>query len=656
MKKTFTAISFIALFSYIVNAQNNVWNATSFKFSTSISSLENMTGATLVTFPVSGVKATSLISFPSGFKFRYGVDEFSQFSLSAYGFLKFGKNIDQSIITNQDSVIVPFSNGANQFVCSYKLMGTFPSRKFIVEWSGVFSGGNQQVKFQLWLTERIGKIDFVNQGVVAFGGPFQYSSFCKTKILKGSSVACIDVQTTPQIPIINYAAIVSNGDEIPANTKYSFEPDTLKPKKPLLTFSNLLPACFSVNVIDSSTNESAFYLERKINSTNYLHSDKYFSTTVTGIGNSYVHNETQAKPDSLYTFRGFASNGFVNSDTSIITQLTPMPLIAGIKKIPGDYPTINALLQDAVCKHLGPNLVIELQSNYSFASEGGTVKFNPNIHNKLIQSITIRLAANVSSLVLNNSGAYPMFMIDSISNVHIDGRANGQGTTNNLTLNQVDQTTPAIIYLNNANKGGVHFVNVQGEGRSEGLIFLGRRNLLNYDANNLFAVNDAVINNCKIGPSSGFTYKGLVIEEGNNNVIRENEFFRFFDEAIKYTDGGANSRIVKNRLYQPEEMVSQNVFYGATALGAIVVTDVKDNFRIDSNKIGGSAPNWGVGVWKQNFTSTNNGYGMIRVMRPINNVSNDIVYISNNEFGNINTVGSNFLYQINNDCPLFGLN
>ena len=651
MTKNFTLSVFLFLLISIPGfTQNNVWNAVSFKFSTDTISLENMSGATAISFPGSTPYATDTISFPSGFSFHYGLDEFTRFSVSRYGWLKLGTKISQTFYTTEDNILVPFSNQSSIFTSSYKLIGAAPSRKFVIEWSGTFSGGSQPVRFQLWLNERTGRIDFVHQNLNTYFSGGSYNTFCRTKILGETAFASIDVQTPPVTPVINYTSVVANNEAIPAKTRYTFQPDTIKPVSPGIQFSNILPGCFSVDVKDSSTTEVFFNLEKKLQGSNYFFSKRSFSTTIATTGTLYTHNEVDAKPDSLYTYRSFASNGFVNSDTTIATVLTPAPLIYGVKMIPGDYPTINALLLDAKCKHMGPNLVIELQPGYSFAAEGGVVRFKPINQNKFIQSITIRPAAAATNLLLGNTGAYPLFAIDSVPYVHIDGRAGGVGSSNNLTINQADIYLPAITFMDNANGGGIHYVNIEGKSKhpTDGLVFFGARDPQVYNSSYTYAVNGATVNNCKFGPSAvnTFTYRELEIEGGDSITIRDNEFFRFFNEAVNYTNGGKNSRVVKNRLYLPEYMPSQDGTTPTSSLGAMVFTDMKDNFTADSNRLGGSSATWGVGVWKQDLKSTNNGYGMIRVSSYNSFSLDNTVYIRNNEFGNINTNGSNQLYQV----------
>ena len=609
-----------------------------------------MAGATTITIPGISPYATDTISFPDGFQFRFGMSSYNLFSVSRKGWIKLGAKILQPYVSTENDIIVPFGSiSFSATNCSYKITGTAPNRKFIIDWTGTHTS-IQQVKVQLWLYERTGKIEFIHGGINAFPGAGSYSVFCRTKVLGETAFASVDVMPVPQPPVVSYVSVPdpANNEGIPVKTRYRFEPDTLKPATPSIQFSNVLSGCFTVNILDQSVSESFFTLEKDNGGGNYIFSGRLFSTTTPTTGSLYAYNETTGKPDSLFRYRSYASNGFVNSDTVVTTILTPPASISGIKTIPGDYPTINALLQDAVCKQLGPDLIIELLPSYSFASEGGVVRIKPVLNNNYLHSVTIRPAASATSLVLRNAGANPLFAIDSVSNIHIDGRAGGTGTTNNLTIIQSNTSYPAIAYMNNANGGGVHYVNIEGNSKSNtnGLILFARREPVQTLSYN-YGVNNATINNCKIGPPSGFMHKGIVVERGNDITIRENEFFRFFKEAIYYNEGGANSHIVKNRFYQPDFVPATDGANIADGAGTMVFTGIQNNLRVDSNRFGGSSPVWGVGNWKQDLflTGSNTGFGMIRFE---DNIASDgrKVYIRNNEFGNMTVTALRPFYQV----------
>ena len=72
-------------------------------------------------------------------------------------------------------------------------------------------------------------------------------------------------------PSVNYSTAILNFDSIYANTRFTFQPDTIRPANlASLSFSNVLPGCLSVDISEASSNESLVTLERADSGTNYL--------------------------------------------------------------------------------------------------------------------------------------------------------------------------------------------------------------------------------------------------------------------------------------------------------------------------------------------------------------------------------------------------
>jgi hypothetical protein len=310
-------------------------------------------------------------------------------------------------------------------------------------------------------------------------------------------------------------------------------------------------------------------------------------------------------------------------------------MISGTKMIPGDYPSITALLLDAECKHIGPELVIELQSNYSYSLEPNPIRFNRFLQTKVLNRVTIRPAANVSSLVLTNSVQAPLFTIDSVKYIGLDGRAGGVGNTIIMTLRQLDIQRPAISYVYYADSGVVQYCNIEGRSVNNnfGLIHLGYRDpaWTNFPP----GVNGTIIRNCKIGPATGTSNILLLIDNngrGDNFTIENNEFYRFSNSAVKYNFGGAGTRISNNRFYQPEQIS------GSTT--AISCSDIRGYCLIDSNKIGGSVAQWGIGKWSSTAFATS-----VAMISYTGNFPGSQAIIRGNEFGNISLTNGT-LYMI----------
>jgi hypothetical protein len=608
-----------AFFYTSISAQTPIWNANSFAFSRDTVSLQDMTGSTTASF-TAGFSSTPLAAFPNGFTFHFGTTTYSNFTISSYGYIKLGRPITAANPTFQDTIISALYNFENTYTARYKLAGVAPNRRLTIEWSGNYTFVGP-VTFQLWLYEGNGKIQFVYSGQNSYGLGNGYAIYVKTRIFNLPVIASLKSKPSNQLPAVNYSALeVYNYDAIAAKTRYTFQPDTVKPVVPGTNFTNVLPGCLDVNIKDSSVNETIFILERSDSGSLFYPVKNFLSTSTPTHGSLYVFNNTRLQPDSSYSYRLFASNGFLNSDSVISTIHTPMPMIYGVKRIPGDYTSINALVQDAQCKHLGPDLVIELQPTYSFSNEGNSnVTFNAFLQTKILRQVTIRPEAG-STLSISSSNPKPLFTIDSVKNIRFDGRAGGISNTNDLTIQQFDTLRPAVLYQRFADSGIVRYCNIEGRCKNStyGLIYLG-------------SVSGTVINNCKIGPRTGFTYKAIVLDpngRGRNILIRDNEVFRFYEEAIEFRGGGRNSRVVNNRFYQPDIIPSIADINPATAV--LLFYNTEENLSIDSNRIGGSSVTWGVGNWNQSLFFASS-YSVINFRT---NDATTTGYIRSNEIAN----------------------
>jgi len=599
-----------------------------------------MTGATSVTFtgetpqPVT----SGLINFPGGFNFRYGLKTYSAFAVSRFGFIRLGNDIVSNTPESQDEVIVPICNGT-YWSSRYKITGVAPNRKMIIEWSASMQPSGEPTKFQLWLSERIGKIEFVYQSIGGFYGfpaLWNYKVFCKASIMQQSAIASVPVVANNTLPVVNYSTVIPCHDSIYPKTRYIFQPDTVRPGNPSgIGFANIMAGCLSVQINDNSTNESLFQLERSDDNINYFLEKKIFvaSPANTGI---VTYNQTSLQPFWNYRYRVFTSNGFLNSDTLTSNPVqTLMPQINGVKQIPGDYPSITALIQDAACKHLGPDLVIEMQSNYSIAAETLPITIPKSVQTRLINSITIRPAANATinwTATTNTS----IFFVDSVKHVILDGRPGGIGTSRNFTIFQQKPAGKAIQYFNAADSGAVRycqvilknsplnqFSNAIVVGPKDSTNSLTRRNVDYFTLSNcLISADDlTVVDLVSIKSTDSTGSKGLRIED--------NEFSRFVRDAVYIENGAENAVVSGNKFYQPVA-ITPIAFLPIDAASCIKLVNL-ERIRISNNYFGGSTANWGQG--KYSITGPE-AYNFIHYQNTSYTKPAEIV---NNKFGNIHS-------------------
>jgi hypothetical protein len=641
MKFIFTF--FIALLVNIqAFSQNSAWNSNSFKFNRDNAALENMAGATAVSFGGGPVQASGAVSF-SGFAFRYGLSSFNNFYISSYGFIKLGAPI-VSNIPAQDSIIAPLYNGTS-WAAQYKLTGNAPDRKMVIQFTGVMQPSGEPTNFQVWLYERTGKIQFVYEqirGFYGFPASYNYKIYCGAGIMKKSTIAALKVNANNAPPSVNYAIIPTSFDSIYANTRYTFQPDTIKPVTPSsLSFSNIQAGCLSVDITENSANESVLTLERSDNGTVFSTEKLYYVTAPAG-STTYNYAQTFVQPFWNYTYRAYVSNGFLNSDTVTNSVQTLMPQINGIKKVPGDYPTIKALLQDAACKHLGPNLVIELQSNYDFTAEPKPVSFGNILQNRLIQSIVIRPALNATI----NWDAFTntaLFYVDSVKHVYLDGRPGGIGTSQGFTITQQNPQAAIIQYTNRADSGGVNYCRLIKKtstvaNLSYAVVLIPKDSAYSFTKKNVdaFALTNNFIAADNNGHTSDLVYINPADSAGCRNfVISGNQFSRFRRSAVHFETGGENLLIANNHFFQPVSFQPES-YLPYNAASCISLINI-EKATVDNNLFGGASTNWGIGKFKINAFTTNFSF-----INYENITAGKKFFVTNNKFGNIEYTGNSY--------------
>ena len=625
------------LFSSVANAQTSAWNTNSFRFSKDTIGLEDMTNATDISFSGSPVVRASPISF-AGFSFRFGLNSYNRFYISPFGFIKLGSEIVSNNPENDSTVITPLYNGTSWFV-SYKMTGAAPNRKLIIEYSGVMQPSGEPTRFQVWLYERTGKIQFLYAHLRGFYGEnslYNYKIFCATDILNKRTVAYAKVNPNDAFPVITYAGTSGSFDSIYAKTRFTFQPDTIKPTAPsLINFMNVQSGCLTVNITENSSNESAVVLERTDNSTNY-HSEKIYFTDNAAGNTIYNYSQSLLRPFQNYNYRVYVSNGFLNSDTSYKSVKTLMPQINGIKKVPGDYPSITALLLDAGCKQLGPNLVIELQNNYSFSSETLPLTFGPALQNDLIKSIVIRPAAN-ATIIWADSTRSALFYVDSVKHVFIDGRPGGTGTSQNLTIFQKNPLGSAIQYTNAADSGGINYCKILIKNfkySSSAINVVPSNNTFNRDKKdiNAFSITNNFISADSASVSQLIYIRPADTLQARDFIISGNQFSRFRNSAVHFEGGGDNLQIKNNLFFQPESF-SPEVFLPYTNASCLSLLNI-GKVTIDNNYFGGGSPAWGKGKFTLNSVASKFSF----INYQSSSLTNKAI-ITNNKFGNIESIG-----------------
>jgi hypothetical protein len=303
-------------------------------------------------------------------------------------------------------------------------------------------------------------------------------------------------------------------------------------------------------------------------------------------------------------------------------------------KIPGDYHSLTSLLEDAVNKQFGKNVVIELQKNYSYQSETFPIIFGPALQNRFNQSIVIRPAIDANiTWVDSTSLNRPIFYVDSVKHVFIDGRPGGKGSSRNFTIYQRNPTAVIIQYTNAADSGGIRYSNLikKGSKYSGSSIVVVPKNIdFSRDKRDINAFS---ITNNYISADSGTVQYLVNVRpsdplQARDFVIANNLFSGFITSAIHFENGGENLKITGNSFFQPAPF-NALVFLPYKSASCISLLNT-GTAEINGNYFGGGSPVWGKGKFTLDIYSDDFSFIYYQ-----NNSLTRKAIISNNKFGNI---------------------
>jgi hypothetical protein len=286
-----------------------------------------------------------------------------------------------------------------------------------------------------------------------------------------------------------------------------------------------------------------------------------------------------------------------------------------------------------------------LQNNYNFANETLPVAFNANLQTRLIQSITIRPAAN-ANISWADSTLGALFYVDSVKHVFIDGRPGGIGTSQNLTIYQKHEQGPAIQYTNAADSGGINYCRIIKKNSttylSNAIVIVPYSYAFNYSKKDVdaFSITNNFISADAASVSDLIWIKPADTLKAKNYVISGNEFSRFTRSAIHFENGGDNLLIQNNKFYQPQAY-TPTVYLPYTNASCINLYYMGNNVQVNDNYFGGNSSTWGIGKYIVNSQARD--FTFINYQN-----SSDLktAYISNNKIANVQFIGYGALNRL----------
>lgn len=652
--------------------QAQVIDGTSYVFSeTTGAALEDMTGATKLI----GIGAEDTLSQvePIGFDYWMNGTRYDRFFVSSNGSVFLGGihttnatsynlgagTSNPMISVYADDLLVTASPGAG---VSYKVTGTAPNRKLVVQWSGMkipytFSdttltnSSPQTNTMQAMISEGSGLIEFVyGDGIVANANGYGIG------ISTGGSAGQF-ASVTVGAPSTASSATLNNGNTLAlaSTVKFTFTPRATSAP----TLGTVSTTTNSVSL--GWTNTATGYYTTEI----YVSTDggttyEWLASLPSGT-NSFVHSNTGSSGNYRYRLH-HATEGALSAATAAGPVTTDAGGIAAGTVTVGAGDTFTNLTSafanlDAVGS-AGP-VTLELQADYNPAGETYPLvvpdQFGPG--NPLTITVAsgagpFTLSANLGADATADSTANATMVFNGSSHVTIDGGASKAITIEN-TANTSNPNVAAVLFLNESRNSTLTNLNLRGSG------------IRSFTTNDNAVVqlrgttgtrgNDNItISNSTIGPAgTNLPQNGILSVNtslstpayNDRLTITGNEISDYFEAAtanrgVFIGQGTDATTVSNNKVFQtaPRTFTSSNIHSGiAIDNGGVTIAHGRGH-TISGNTIG-YASNAGTGTWTYDGTGTRfigvnvfNSYGSTTVAN--NTVSNISVATSSGASAN----------------------
>jgi hypothetical protein len=256
-------------------------------------------------------------------------------------------------------------------------------------------------------------------------------------------------------------------------------------------------------------------------------------------------------------------------------------------------------------------VIFELSSTYTSSSETFPLTFGAITGVSSSNSITVRPASNVSSvLTISGSNSTAIFLMDGCENIIFDGRPGGVGNNLYLNISNLSSSGVAISYLNDASFNTVKYCTLRGVNptSNKGVVIFG--STTGTTGNDSNTIDNCHIRDGLTTPQNGIYSQGTLDKENTGNIISNNHIYNFFTTGAGahginlnlYNEGWT---IIGNHLYQTATRTptSSNPYRGIAVVGG-------GGHLISSNSIGGSAANTGGSAWTHNASTAHSFWGI----------------------------------------------
>jgi hypothetical protein len=501
--------------------------------------------------------------------------------------------------TNTGPAIAPFWDDLKTAVSGRtavgKVVGTAPYRCVVVEWNANINQNSTAAAadgvFQMRIYESTGKIEFV-YGKMQVGSPSgtvtasigfaggnanntvmaikDLSTFATTTLTieEAASRSLVNTSVAGPITALNSAADGSR-------RVFTFTPPVCNGAFTSGVVNNVAATRMQLNWSDNITNKLGYLVYRSaVDSNNYQ-----FVTTLAASATNYT--ATNLNVNTRYYWKVIP---YTEGNTETVLRVTDSTrcTMAGNYTIGsgGSFASLKAAKDSLATWGIVGNTVWELLPTYSFATETApvTMKLPPCYLNN--STVTIRPAAGNSVNYLH-AGNNPILLLDSTSNVIIDGRAGGAGASSMIIAGAGE-----LIKIRNGWNNTLQHLDIRSTATATAYT------AVTVEATTGGGAHDNVIANCSIHDSTGNPAPPQLLFSKQTgaainayNTVQNCNFYNFTRYAAVIE--GKGWQLLNNNFYATIPITAQD---SCGFLQLKYVDNSDSSHVVTGNYFGGSAP------------------------------------------------------------------
>lgn len=426
----------------------------------------------------------------------------------------------------------------------------------------------------------------------------------------------------------------------------------------------------TTNALTDLSNAKIYYT----GPSNTFNTGTQYGSTVTSPNGTFYANGAQVLTSGLncfwvaYDIQSTATaNNFIDArlDSVGLTGATPANILngdpAGNRKLSAPlagtynigtsqtYPTITAALTDLNLLGVSGAVIFELTDATYSTNETFPIVINAIQGASATNTITIRPATGVTSVVTANI-ANSLVRLDGVRFFVFDGRQGGAGTTRSLSFVNDNTAGSALTFINDASNNTLRYVTMRGASTNTviGVVNFATGIVTGNDNN---TIEYSGIGDAATLPTTLIQARGSIdatAKFNTGNVISNCDLFNFWhasgeSNAMKISKGNAGWTISGNSVYQTASRTFSNIHYtfnwnrvvdDATNSNDAMAAASLVNMLVEDNYFGGSAPLCGGTPW----TETTSGGAFCSYF---NMGDSALSFVRRNTFANFNITNTN---------------